>query len=268
MKKIVKLLEQINQNLIDIKKSLNVEDVEEVVENIVYNFDVTANWVSGDADFPVTDKASFVNFLTSAKQNDLTSVVVTGFSLDDNRLKCNLVAEGTRLDLSNMQVTEAVVLGGVANLNYLHLNDNGTFNINSTTLLFEYLLEIYLSNNGIEDFNPTNSVFDYLTTIDLSNNQITDYNPTTVFPRLKVLELGNNKMVKFNPSNVFTNNLTYLGLSHNQMTTEGYAESEAWANAQPKFTAGAQINIFNNVDSIVGTHLKDILLAKNVYVRA
>jgi hypothetical protein len=170
MKKIVKLLEQINENLIDIKKLLNVEDVEEVVENIVYNFDVTANWATGNSDYPVTDQISFVNFLQNISSGN-TQIVISDFNLVGNRLQCNLSAtmfNEIAFYLSYMGVTSVKKLGDLKQFLRLSLNSNNLTNFDFEDDLPNDFKEIELANNQLTIFEKQlpSSLF----SLDLENN--------------------------------------------------------------------------------------------------
>jgi hypothetical protein len=85
---------------------------------------------------------------------------------------------------------------------------------------------------------------------------------------LKTLTLQGNKIVTFNPSLSLPTSLTTLQMRSNLMTTAGYTNSEAWANAQPSFTSTCNVDFRTNVNSVNGTNLRTILLTKNCNVIA
>jgi Leucine-rich repeat (LRR) protein len=119
----------------------------------LFNFDVTANWATGDANFPVTDQSSFEAFLANRSYNstnDLTSIVITDFNLQGNRLQCNLTANGTVLDISEMVVTEISSIGNITSL-----------------------IQLELSANQIVTFNPSIALPISLQVLGLGDNQMT-----------------------------------------------------------------------------------------------
>ena len=281
--------------------SLNVADE----DNLIYyyevtdelpNFDITANWATGDSNYPVTDQASFELFLGNRGFEDyscdLTNIVITNFSLIGGRLTCNLTADGSVLDISGMQVTEVLSVGDLlglqelhltsnqivifnptislpVGLKYLFLNDNQIVIFNPTIALPVELFDLNLADNQIISFNPTIALPITLESLALVRNQIVIFNPTIALPvDLQGLYLGENQIVIFNPTIALPVALIYLDLGNNQMTTAGYSASEAWANAQPNFTSVCQVFVGNNVNSISGTNLQVILISKNCQINA
>jgi hypothetical protein len=121
---------------------------------ITYNFDVTANWATGDSSYPVTSQASFQTFLASRTTNNLTSIVITDFNLVGNRLQCNLAASGTILDLTVMSVTQVISLGNILGLQSLYLNTNQLTLFNPTLPLPTSLqiLTLYRNEIGIPGY--------------------------------------------------------------------------------------------------------------------
>lgn len=77
------------------------------------------------------------------------------------------------------------------------------------------------------------------------------------------LYLSGNQIVAFNPAIPLSNSLLSLHLDFNQMTIQGYIDSEVWATNQPSFTSTCEVNFSDNIDSVVGTNLETILLSKN-----
>ena len=141
-----------------------------------FNFDVTANWATGDANFPVTNQASFETFLSSRdtnETNDLTSIVITDFNLQGNRLQCNLTANGTVLDLSYLEVSTVLSVGAISNLNFLGLAENNITNFNPINTIPNTVTYLDLSNNQIESFNPTLNLPNTLTDLSLHSNLMT-----------------------------------------------------------------------------------------------
>jgi Leucine-rich repeat (LRR) protein len=189
----------------------------------LFNFDVTADWANGDPNFPVTDQASFEAFLANRSYNntnDLTSIVITDFNLQGNRLQCNLIANGTILDISEMVVTEFLSIGDITSLQFLNLSGNQIVTFNPSIALPSSLQVLYLSNNQIIDFNPSIALPSSLQILDLGSNQIVTFNPNIALPNnLQELYLYNNQIVTFNPTIVLPISLVLLGLNDNQMTT-------------------------------------------------
>jgi hypothetical protein len=280
--------------------SLNVADE----DNLIYyyevtdelpNFNITANWATGDATYPVTNQVSFELFLGNrsyGEENNMTNIVITDFSLVGNSLTCNLTADGSVLDISEMQVTEVLSCGNVEGLQILLLESNQIVTFNPTIALPVGLQYFSLGNNQIVTFNPTialpvglqyfsldnNQIVSFnptialpvnLQTLSLDNNQIVNFNPTNALPAsLQSLYLSGNQIVNFNPTNALPAVLVVLSLTSNQMTTAGYTASESWANAQPNFINLCAILIGDNTDSITGTNLEAILISKNCQINA
>ena len=120
------------------------------ITTIAFNFDITANWATGDLAFPVTDQASFEVFLASRNYNytnNLTNIVISNFSIVGNRITCNLSADGTILDISNMQVTDMTSIGNLGQLQYLYLNNNQIITFDPTIALPISLQSLHLYNN-------------------------------------------------------------------------------------------------------------------------
>jgi hypothetical protein len=56
--------------------------------------------------------------------------------------------------------------------------------------------------------------------------------------------------------------LELLYLENNQMTTAGYIASEPWANTMTVIPGRGNVYFNNNIDSVSGTNLETILIAK------
>jgi hypothetical protein len=150
---------------------------------ITYNFDVTANWATGDASYPVTDQASFEAFLANRSNNDtnnLTNIVITDFSLVGNKIQCNLIADGTVLDISDMSVTNLKEIGTINGLINLWVSNCINLIIDSNITLPNGIEYIDLSNCGwvfIPYFNVPSSVnyisfvSNILTTVGYANSE-------------------------------------------------------------------------------------------------
>jgi hypothetical protein len=98
-------------------------------------------------------------------------------------------------------------------------------------------------------------------TLDFNGQTVTDVNYITVIG-LQRLDFRTNQIVAFNPSVALPITLNFLALSQNQMTLNGYTESEPWANGMHTAPSGGFINFNNNTDSVSGTNLESILIAK------
>jgi Leucine-rich repeat (LRR) protein len=245
------------------------------------NFDVTASdWGS------VVDASSFKTFLQS--QNDETTNTVSNFSLVNGRLKCfitnietvfisslniteinHISIEGlTRLGLQRNQiVTFNPTLPLPSSLQDLDLSINQIVTFNPTIPLPSSLEFLSLSNNQIVTFNPTIPLPSSLQNLQLDSNQIVTFNPTIPLPSsLEFLSLSINQIVTFNPTIPLPSSLELLGLDSNQMTTQGYVNSEPWANSMSVGTC--IIKFTSNTNSALGTNLVVILQSKghNVFV--
>ena len=214
-----------------------------------YNFDITANWnlttdVNGNV-APVTDEASFIQFLTNGYygDNDLTNIVVTHFNLESGRLTCNLFANGTALVFEEMEVSEVNGFGVVNGLEYLSFR-----------------------TNDLTEFDIYELIPDTVTTFSLDDNDLTDFDPPSLPLNLNLLTIRDNKLSKFNPSINMPVTLTYLAIGDNLITTYGWTASEAWANSQPSFTSNCDVDLSGNTDTALGTTFKTILESKNCTV--
>lgn len=256
----------------------------ETPTQIVYDFDVTADWNS----FGVSDQTTFTNWLIT---QGASSVNITLFSLVGNQLQSAMSVSGTvSMDLSNKGVTLVNKIGGFVNIDYLGLSSNNLINFdplsplpntltnldlngnqissfNPTLPLPTSLLDLSLANNGIVTFNPTLPLPTSLERLFLNNNQIVIFNPTLPLPTsLVTLNLSSNQIVTFNPSLTLPTSLTALNLNSNLMTTAGYFNSEPWANSQPSFTSTCTMFFVGNVNLTTGTNFRSILITKNCNV--
>jgi Leucine-rich repeat (LRR) protein len=130
-------------------------------------------------------------------------------------------------------------LSGLTNLTYVDLGYNNITLVDNITL-----------PNSLELLN-------------LGGNQIVTFNPTLALPSgLTELYLDGNQIVIFNPSNPLPDSLIVLTLSFNLMTLAGYTSSEPWANAMSVIPGRGSIDFSSNPDSVSGTDLETILIAK------
>lgn len=253
-------------------------------------FDITADWSLTTP--AVVDEASFRTFLESGENgdgynNNLIDVVITDFSLVGNRLTCNLSANGNgqELNLTYMDVTSVISLGNITGtLQVIRLRNNNdltsvdgvvwpsadkiSLGDNAITSFDNIiwpsgLLELELYGNLLTSYNPTLPLPSSLQYLALGENQIVTFNPTIALPSgLTSLNLGSNQIVNFDPTIALPDNLSMLDLSNNQMTTAGYTGSEPWANAMSVIPGRGAIYFNDNVNSISGTNLETILIAK------
>jgi Leucine-rich repeat (LRR) protein len=98
----------------------------------------------------------------------------------------------------------------------------------------------------------------------LEYNDLTDevVNDLVLPNSLEELSLSDNQIINFNPSIALPNSLQQLYLGGNQMTIAGYTSSEPWANAMTVIPDRGVIYFGGNVDSVSGTTLETILIAK------
>ena len=262
-----------------------------------YNFDITASWDSISGFPPVIDQTSFESFLASRSWNyvnDFTNIVVTDFNLDqfNGRLQCNLEANGTTLELSNMGISELNSIGNVIGLKTIIMYNSTISNFNPIIAFPDSLetLEIDCSlspafnpdlglplnlrkfrfiADSLVEFNPTFSLPSTLEELQLERTLLLEFNPSIALPsNLKTLRLSTNPLTKFNPDNMLPISLTYLDLGSTNIDLAGWQVSETWATAQPSFTDNCQIETRSLSDSIAGTNCETILQSKNTTIYA
>jgi Leucine-rich repeat (LRR) protein len=239
-----------------------------------YNFDVdSSDWAGGG----ITDQASFDSAL---------GVTTDAFVLSGTNIKANILTTTDNILGFRGQTVTNVNYITVSGLLTLNLDANQIVDFNPTIALPSSLQELYLYNNEIVTFNPTIALPSTLLTLNLAgnhivtfnptialpstleflelyDNQIVDFNPTIALPSsLQELYLGDNHIVTFNPTIALPSTLEFLHLDGNQMTTAGYIASEPWANGMHTATSGGNIDLQFNSDSVSGTNLESILIAK------
>jgi Leucine-rich repeat (LRR) protein len=234
----------------------------------------------GFAYMGVTDVTSFGNLQMDQwlylYSNNISSVDNTSWPIG--------VEDG--IDLGDNNITSFDNVTWPSTLNgYLGLYDNAIISFNPVTPLpntlndldlgncqlttvdnivwpsdLEYL---YLGDNQIVTFDPNNTLPSGLIYIGLSDNQIVNFDPTIALPNsLEELDLNRNQIVTFNPTLPLPNSLQFLFFYSNQMTTVGYTNSEPWANAMSIIPGRGGIYFFGNPNSVSGTNLETILIAK------
>ena len=142
----------------------------EVIEvPLTYNFDLTSpSWASER----VTDESSFINWLATRDYNNLTNIVVTDFNFVEDRIFCNMTADGTLYTLGSLGLVNADKIGVVIGLITLNLRFNQIAEFNPTIPLPSSLTTLDLRDNRVVTFNPTIPLPSSLTTLNLSFNQM------------------------------------------------------------------------------------------------
>ena len=222
------------QMVADYFNSLSLEKSENefyILKQIIYNFDVTANWnltTDGDGNSsPITDATSFKTWLESGwtpaqydSPNSFQDVVVSDFSLVNGRLQGIVsTSGGDYFALETLEVTDVKEIS-IGDYNTLGLGINQITEFNPTIALPTGLQYLDLTSNQITDFNPTFALPTGLQDLYLNSNQITTFNPTQPLPSgLRYLYLYNNQITTFNPTQPLPTGLQNLYLSSNQITT-------------------------------------------------
>lgn len=190
----------------------------QIKDDPVYNFDITAKWETGFSTYPfppVTDEATFREFLTA---RNATNIVITDFSLVNNRLRCILTADVTFFELYGIDITEFRSVGNLNGLTHLDLRYNLISDFDPVQPLPDSLEELYLDYNPNFNFNPSTPLPSNLKRLTLGNTSPV-FNPSLPLPAgLETLELAQNSMVVFNPSVPLPNNLKTIILSYNQIS--------------------------------------------------
>ena len=177
------------------------------------NFDITANWATGDLNYPVVDQASFIYFLGNRSYedvNNLTNIIVTNFSLTGNVLKCNLFADGTTLDLSSIEITNFKKVGKLNGLHALFLGANQIITFNPTIALPNSLKYLELGGNQIITFNPTIALPNSLLYLKLNNNKFTNVGYSASEPWANAMIVILNRGTIYFQDNTNTINATNL----------------------------------------------------------
>ncbi len=189
---------------------------------LFYAFDVTADWSLADTG-AVTDQTSFEAFLAAGYygSNDLTSIVISGFSKVGNRIQCNLTANGTNFFLNYLDVTQINGIGDIVGLDRFEvLGNTGLTDFDPIYSLPDSISLLFLSNNGIINFDPVQPLPSNLFELNLFGNAITNFDPSVALPNGIVnLGLGSNQIVTFDPTIALPNSLVNLGLENNLIVT-------------------------------------------------
>ena len=171
------------------------------------------------------------------------------------------------LNLSGNQITYI----NTDKINYLiqTINVAGSF-LTSFTLnrSLPNLREISLGANRLNSLNIT-AVQPNLYYLDLANgNGFSTFEYGHLFPKLEVLMFSGQLFSKFAPIIPLPNTINTIILNGCRFTTQGYIDSEAWANSLTVRPGRGQINLQDNLNSAIGTNFKTILESKGFTVLA
>ena len=274
---------------------------------VVYNFDVTANW-SGNGVTSAATFISFMNGrgmssivitafnlignrLQMAYTASATTLDLRFLSVTDYQKGANSVVNIQNLDLNFNGLTIfdpiepcpvnlfnlSVSFNPISYIN----TDKINFTIRSiyvgvTNTLSSFLLnrslpnlqEINLSNNRLGTLGIT-AVQPNLTVLELSNgNTFSTFEYGNLFPKLAYLSFSNQQFVRFNPTIPLSNTINGILFNGCRFTTQGYIDSEPWANSLTVRPGRGTINFQDNPASALGTNLKTILESKGFTVLA
>ena len=125
-----------------------------------------------------------------------------------------------------------------------------------------------LSNNELNfnSYDLTNVNYitvEGLVRLNLETNKLREFNPIKKLPStLEEINFFRNELRFFTPDFKLPSNVDYINFSENDFTTIGYAASEVWANLMYIAPTGGIIYFENNDNSVSGTNLESILVAK------
>lgn len=273
-----------------------------------YNFDVTANWaangVTSEATFIsfMNSKQYQPNLLISSfslvdnrlrmaftgnNSLDLTGMNVTDYQrgasgFNENGLQ-NLFLQFNaitifdpiepcptnliNLNLAGNQITHI----NTDKINYLIRNINVAGNsLTSFTLnrSLPNLIELFLGGNRLNSLNIT-AVQPNLYYLDLSNgNGFSTFEYGHLFPKLELLQFSSQLFTKFAPVIPLSNTINTILLNGCRFTTQGYIDSEPWANSLTVRPGRGTINLEDNPTSAISTNFKTILESKGFTVLA
>ena len=231
--------------------------------NQIVTFDPTIPLPSGLLDLSLADN-QIVTFDPSIALPNLLQIL----GLNGNQIVTfdpTTIPSGLRtLWLSNNQiVTFDPTIALPSGLQYLNLQQNQIVTFDPTIALPSSLQYLALFENQIVTFDPTIALPSSLEILDLGSNQIVMFDPSIGLPSsLETLVLSHNQIVTFNPTILLPSGLRTLWLSNNQMTTAGYTGSEPWANTMSVVPGRGSVFFNNNPNSVSGTNLRTILIAK------
>lgn len=274
---------------------------------VEYNFDVTANW-SGNGVTNAATFISFMNgrgmsnivitafnlignrlqmaYTASATTLDLRSLSVTDYQrganvlsglqnldLNFNGLTTFDPIEPCPVNLFNLRIIANPLL--YVNTNKINFIINTIF-IAGTNTLTSFVLnrslpnlnDIYLNSNRLSTLGIT-AVQPNLTFLDLGNgNTFSAFEYGNLFPSLQFLGFSSQQFVRFNPTIPISNTVNTILFNGCRFTTQGYIDSEPWANSLTVRPGRGQINLQDNPSSAIGTNFKTILESKGFTVLA
>ena len=272
-----------------------------------YNFDVTANW-SGNGVTSAATFISFMNGrgmssivitafnlignrLQMAYTASATTLDLSFLSVTDYQKGANSVVNIQNLDLNfnGLTIFDPIEPCPV-NLFNLSVSFNPISYINTDkinfTIIYIYagvtdtlssfvlnrslpnLQQINLGNNRLSTLGIT-AVQPNLTFLELGNgNTFSTFEYGNLFPKLAYLSFSNQQFVRFNPTIPLSNTINGILFNGCRFTTQGYIDSEPWANSLTVRPGRGTINFQDNPASALGTNLKTILESKGFTVLA
>ena len=270
-----------------------------------YNFDVTANW-SGNGVTSAATFISFMNsrgmssivitvfnlvgnrlqmaYTASAATLDLRFLSVTDYQkganalsglqnldLNFNELTIFDPVEPCPINLFNLSVSfNPLSYINTNKINFIIYNISaGATNTLSSFVLNRSLpnLElIILGGNRLSTLGIT-AVQSNLTFLELANgNTFSTFEYGNLFPKLAYLAFSSQQFVRFNPTIPLSNTINTIQFNGCKFTTQGYIDSEPWANSLTVRPGRGTINFQDNPASALGTNLKTILESKGFTV--
>ena len=274
---------------------------------VVYNFDVTANW-SGNGVTSAATFVSFMNGrgmssivitafnlvgnrLQMAYTASATTLDLKFLSVTDYQKGANALSGLQNLDLNFNGLTifdpiepcpvNLINLKAVANpISYIN-TDKINFIIQTIFLAGTNTITSFVLNRSLPNLNEINltgnrlstlgitAVQPNLTVLDLSNgNTFSTFEYGNLFPKLAYLSFSNQQFVRFNPTIPLSNTINGILFNGCRFTTQGYIDSEPWANSLTVRPGRGTINFQDNPASALGTNLKTILESKGFTVLA
>ena len=272
-----------------------------------YNFDVTANW-SGNGVTSAATFISFMNgrgmssivitafnlignrlqmaYSASAATLDLRFLSVTDYQKGANSV---VNIQNLDLNFNGLTIFDPIEPCPVNLLSLLlsfnpisYINTNKiNFTIRSIYVGVTNTLSSFVLNRSLPNLNEINlgsnrlstlgitAVQPNLTFLDLGNgNTFSAFEYGNLFPNLQFLGFSSQQFVRFNPTIPLSNTVNTILFNGCRFTTQGYIDSEPWANAMSVIPSRGSINFQDNPASAIGTNLKTILEAKGFTVLA
>jgi phage tail-like protein len=230
-------------------------DVETVYEEQPINFDLTDDWATiGVTDIETFEDNYVAVVLFTGSYNG--SATVTNFSLVGNRLKC-------RIDVQHYLEDGALVMNiPVSNIAFDRILHKLIVPAEVAILSMGESSAV-INNIEVEDltFEP-GSILSFLFIIHCSNISFSFALPETI----TVLTISPGYLKSF--TSPLPETMQSLDLQGNQFTTSDYEAMESWATTLPVFSGTMIFNFPDNVDSLAGTDLQDLLLDTGAIVNA